>query len=195
MKKNKKGFTLAELLIVVAIIGVLVAISIPIFLTQFRKARLATNRANGRAAFSAAEAAYLDYVAAHGSIKANQETTVGGKSYNSVTYSYFTEACKGILRGYFGGAWLVGGPTGDKFCTNTDISTWTVDTACGDGYKIGDRVAKIWTIHMNADNGSIIGYYCAYPNPSHTGSPGAWAYYQEVLKSFVNGTESQYEQK
>ena len=33
MKKNKKVFTLAELLIVVAIIGVLVAISIPIFTT------------------------------------------------------------------------------------------------------------------------------------------------------------------
>ena len=33
MKKNKKGFTLAELLIVVAIIAVLVAISIPIFTT------------------------------------------------------------------------------------------------------------------------------------------------------------------
>ena len=30
-RKNKKGFTLAELLIVVAIIGVLVAVSIPIF--------------------------------------------------------------------------------------------------------------------------------------------------------------------
>ncbi len=60
MKKNKKGFTLSELLIVVAIIGVLVAISIPIFHAQLRKARLAANQANGRAAFSAAEAAYLE---------------------------------------------------------------------------------------------------------------------------------------
>ena len=41
MKKlNKKhGFTLAELLIVVAIIAVLVAISIPIFTSQLEKSR------------------------------------------------------------------------------------------------------------------------------------------------------------
>ena len=36
-KENKKGFTLAELLIVVAIIAVLVAISIPIFTSQLEK--------------------------------------------------------------------------------------------------------------------------------------------------------------
>lgn len=61
MKKlnNKKGFTLAELLIVVAIIAVLVAISIPIFTAQLRKARLATNQANARAAYAATVADML----------------------------------------------------------------------------------------------------------------------------------------
>ena len=59
-KINKKGFTLAELLIVVAIIGVLVAISIPIFTAQLRKARVATDEANARAAKAAFVAWYLD---------------------------------------------------------------------------------------------------------------------------------------
>ncbi len=58
-KINKKGFTLAELLIVVAIIGVLVAISIPIFTAQLEKARIATNQANIRSAKAAAAAAEL----------------------------------------------------------------------------------------------------------------------------------------
>ena len=60
VRENKKGFTLAELLIVVAIIGVLVAVSIPIFTAQLSKARLATNQANARAAKAAAVAAYLE---------------------------------------------------------------------------------------------------------------------------------------
>ncbi len=59
-KNNRKGFTLAELLIVVAIIGVLVAISIPIFNTQLKKARFATNLANARAAKAAVFATYYD---------------------------------------------------------------------------------------------------------------------------------------
>ena len=51
-KENKKGFTLAELLIVVAIIAVLVAISIPIFTSQLEKSREATDLANLRAAYA-----------------------------------------------------------------------------------------------------------------------------------------------
>ena len=50
--RNKKGFTLAELLIVVAIIAVLVAIAIPIFTTQLEKSREATDLSNARALYA-----------------------------------------------------------------------------------------------------------------------------------------------
>lgn len=60
IRTNKKGFTLAELLIVVAIIGVLVAISIPIFTSQLEKSREATDLANLRAAYAEGSAALLD---------------------------------------------------------------------------------------------------------------------------------------
>ena len=83
--KNKKGFTLAELLIVVAIIGVLVAVSIPIFSAQRSKAILATNQANGRAAKAAAIAAYMD----DDSIKMVTYTISDGKSQTSKTYDIF----------------------------------------------------------------------------------------------------------
>ena len=59
MKKNNKGFTLAELLIVVAIIAVLVAIAIPVFTTQLEKSRDATTISNLRSAYAEATALLL----------------------------------------------------------------------------------------------------------------------------------------
>ena len=61
MKKTnaKKGFTLMELLIVVAIIAVLVAIAIPIFNGQLEKSREATDAANIRSAYAEVVAAEL----------------------------------------------------------------------------------------------------------------------------------------
>ncbi len=59
VRGDKKGFTLAELLVVVAIVGILVAISVPLFTAQLGKARQATNNANLRAAKIAAVAQYM----------------------------------------------------------------------------------------------------------------------------------------
>lgn len=52
MMKLSRGFTLAELLVVVAIIGVLVAVSIPIFSSQLERSREATDAANIRAQYA-----------------------------------------------------------------------------------------------------------------------------------------------
>ena len=60
-KKLKKtgGFTLIEMLIVVAIIAILVAVSIPMVNSNLEKARKATDSANERAAKAAAMAEYM----------------------------------------------------------------------------------------------------------------------------------------
>jgi len=77
-KNNKKGFTLAELLIVVAIIAVLVAIAIPIFTNQLEKSREATDAANIRDYYAEIATALvsgdLDYA------KSDTMTVSGGKA-------------------------------------------------------------------------------------------------------------------
>ena len=52
MKRNNKGFTLMEMLIVVAIIAILVAIAIPTFSGALTKAKEAADVANVRAEYA-----------------------------------------------------------------------------------------------------------------------------------------------
>lgn len=75
------------------------AISIPIFTSQLKKARLATNQANARAAYAAVEAQYLQ-----------DDTKTGDFSYDVATGKISTTATAGTVA-----------------MTGTDISAWTVD--------------------------------------------------------------------
>ena len=83
-RNNKKGFTLAELLIVVAIIAVLVAISIPIFTAQLEKAREATDAANIRSLYAEVQTAALTGEKG----KADTDSTVAVDKDGNVTGTY-----------------------------------------------------------------------------------------------------------
>ena len=88
-KVNKKGFTLAELLIVIAILGILVAVSIPVFVGKLDDAKVKTDTANERAAKAAAVTEFLNedlpagekryYNAETGKLQANKGTAYGQK--------------------------------------------------------------------------------------------------------------------
>ncbi len=58
-RRNNKGFTLIEMLIVVGIIAILVAVSIPMVNSSLEKTRVATDMANERAAIAESMIMYL----------------------------------------------------------------------------------------------------------------------------------------
>lgn len=119
IRSSKKGFTLAELLIVVAIIGVLVGISIPIFSAQLKKSRVATNQANARAAYAAAKSEYLD----------KSDAVI-------VEYTVDTGVAKTVDKASGTGI------------TETAITKWGVDTATVTT-DLDDKVATVWYVTLD----------------------------------------------
>ena len=111
--KKEEGFTLAELLIVVAIIAVLVAVSIPIFTSQLEKSRESTDIANMRAAKAAAVTAYLG------------EEKIGEKQLGSAqtaSQTLYYDAQAGVLKDKADGIKAYGkGTTSPGDTTKTDF--------------------------------------------------------------------------
>ena len=131
--KNKKGFTLAELLIVVAIIGVLVAISIPIFSSQLEKSREATDLANVRGAYAQVMAAA-------------QTEDQNSVSYRNGTY-YLDVDLKQQQAGWQTSNVNIAG------VTSSDTAHWTGTPQpggqCRVSYNAADGVKFIWSGKAN----------------------------------------------
>ena len=106
--KSKKGFTLMEMLIVVAIIAVLVAIAVPTFNASLTKAKQATDQANIRTAVALITTEYLSmdtpaaisvkYLQTNGTLAATGAGDYKTKaaSPSGSTYSYVADKSIGV---------------------------------------------------------------------------------------------------
>jgi len=97
---GKAGFTLIEMLIVVAIIAILVAVSIPLVSSALERTRMATDASNERAAKAEAVILYLS----ENISKASKDS-----DDNDTTNAYLYDAASGKLV-FSGGATPTGGP-------------------------------------------------------------------------------------
>jgi type IV pilus assembly protein PilA len=101
-KKDQKGFTLIELMIVIAIIGILAAIAIPQFSKYRTRAYNTAAKADIKNAYTAAQAYYSDHSAAVDAAgltaygyTASADVNVGITSGNADTLSFTSDHSSG----------------------------------------------------------------------------------------------------
>lgn len=119
---SEQGFTLIELLVVIIILGILVAIAVPAYLSFAGKAKTVAAKANVRSAIPAAEAYYQDdAVAGH---------TVN--TYDNLSSAALSAEAPGI------GKNVLAGPnaTNDGYCIEdtedaTVANTWSYQGGVG----------------------------------------------------------------
>ena len=109
--KNKKGFTLMEMLIVVAIIAVLVAIAIPVYQGQVHKAKVAADWANLRAYYAELQLDYLTSCAYNVEVPLTHANTGAGQTQQKDTSTIpFLNGDKVKLQaGVYWAAWSANG--------------------------------------------------------------------------------------
>ena len=101
MKKNQKGFTLMEMLIVVAVIAILVAVAIPVMNAQMHKVKVRTDWANVRAYYAELQTDYI--LTGKENPNATLPGTTPGSKFNSITFlnGQTVQLQAGIYRGTF----------------------------------------------------------------------------------------------
>ena len=94
-KMNRKGFTLVEMLVVIAIIAILVAVIIPTVSSSTSKAKAATDAANLRSAKAAATISALDGKTSAADLTAEKLGVPANSKYDGGAFSCTVDTTNG----------------------------------------------------------------------------------------------------
>ena len=123
-KHNRKGFTLMEMLIVVAINAILIAVAIPSFSSALTNAKLATDEANFRALKGLIVTAYLTEKLEEGTLALPESGTP--KSYYLSSDGSSVQTTAGMA------SKSVSGSIGYECTVTGNVYTFTTDVAVPD---------------------------------------------------------------
>ena len=115
-KMNKKGFTITELVIVIAVIAILAGVMIPTFSGIVKKAQISAEQQNVTSAF---KDAYAQALLTDGEIAADEEATSGGYTFKFGANAATCEITAGNDTSKY------------SYTYNTTNKTWTVTEKTG----------------------------------------------------------------
>ena len=119
--RGYKGFTLMEMLIVVAIIAILVAIAIPVFTSQLNRAKVEADVANIRSGYALV------------AVEVMTDTTID----SSTTTTFGLNADGTVAKGATGSFLTQGAPDSDQTISGKTVKQWSANTPINYKYEKG----------------------------------------------------------
>jgi prepilin-type N-terminal cleavage/methylation domain-containing protein len=174
MTKKQKGFTLVELMIVVAIIGILAAVAIPKFAQMLEKSREGATKGNLSAIKSAVSNYYADQQGTYPGTSLNTATWSSVINGSTTTYPAFVpqyidqlSAVKVTAAGTFNSsATQNGGPGVGASAAQVTTATWSSipfpTNTTGSGWKYDMSIGAVWVnsglVDMTNNSYTTFGY-------------------------------------
>lgn len=161
MTKKQKGFTLVELMIVVAIIGVLAAVAIPKFADMLEKSREGATKGNLSSIKSAVSNYYADNQGTYPQTLDTRTFIISGESYPAFINKYIevVPAVKVTSKNTANTGGAGQGPGSGSVLVTSAVHAGTFDTpaftaptaASGKGWKYNNSLGYVWVNSAHLD--------------------------------------------